>query len=691
MCLDLPIRTPGIALVLLIKLLLFLPLSGEQHSAVIIKDEVDGPYQDDPFNAWHRAGSVGAAFFSPERHGVTPLAGGTFWSVYRQDPTARPEPAGARMFFEGETFSKGTYTATFYLAKGPGWEWPDPRAYLIVDVTGDGSYHYFHRVPMHAVSGTAPEGSDWERWVFELEVDETTVTQRSLNGPTHVLGKGLGFLVVASVKGGEGYAFDQLEISFTPQNGSKPQQPENVRVSQKSVGITRKKLPNIIFVMADDMGWADLGVYGSKVTKTPHLDRLAHQGILFTDAYAGAPLCAPSRSTLLTGQHTGRTPVRGNLGGTPLPENTVTFASILQEAGYTIGGFGKWGLGEIETTGVPEKQGFDEFFGYYHQVHAHVYYTTRLFHNSVRIEIPGNVGFHTNEGGVSHDHPDGLEPVYSPYLIHEKTLNFISENSDQPFFCYVPLAPPHRPFQIPEDDPAWALYKDKDWPEAAKAFAAMNSMIDRQVGEIVQLLEELGIAEQTLIIFTSDNGAARRWASSLNSSGPLRGAKRELSEGGIRVPFIAYWPGTVEAGQESNLLTYFPDMLPTFAELAGLSHLVPSDIDGISIVPTLLGEEAAGRAQEIHPFLYWENATTDYSNQRYLWPETLVQAARIGPWKAFRPRPDASIRIFNLDQDIGETNDLAAEHPDLVSQFEEIFLQESIPPKTDQGYSPRRF
>lgn len=451
-------------------------------------------------------------------------------------------------------------------------------------------------------------------------------------------------------------------------------------------------LPNIIFIMADDMGWADLGSYGSQVTQTPNLDRMAEHGIRFTDAYSGAPLCAPARSTLLTGLHTGRTPVRGNLGGTPLPPETVTFADLLQEAGYTVGGFGKWGLGEIETTGVPEQQGFDEFFGYYHQVHAHSHYTTRLYHNSQRVELPGNEGFRPGgEGGVSHHRDDGVSPVYVPHLIHEKTLDFIRRHDERPFFCYVPLTPPHRPFQIPDTDPAWALYSDKDWPEEARAFAAMNTMIDRQVGEIVELLETLGLSDNTLIFFTSDNGAARRWAGTLDSSGPLRRQKLSLYEGGIRVPLIAYWPGRIEPGQVSSHLTYFPDMLPTFAELAGILDRIPADIDGLTIVPTLLGAESAGRTQQTHEFLYWENAENDYAAQKYRWPETLSQAARIGPWKAYREHPDAEIELYNLSEDIGEMNNLAAHEPDWIARFSNIFQQESRPPETDQSYSPRRF
>ena len=299
--------------------------------------------------------------------------------------------------------------------------------------------------------------------------------------------------------------------------------------------------PNIVFIMVDDMGWADIGAYGSEVTHTPNLDRMAEEGMMFTDAYAGAPLCAPARSTLLTGLHTGRKPVRGNLGGTPLPSYAVTFGDVMRKAGYTVGGFGKWGLGYTETSGVPEKHGFDEFFGYYHQVHAHRYYPSHLYRNSERVDLPGNADFNPRGSGpVSHERTNGEEPRYTHYEIFERTMAFIRENVEGPFLCYAPWTPPHRAWQIPDDDPARELYKNKDWPMDARVFAAMKTMLDRHTGEILDLLEELGIAENTLVIFCSDNGAADRFEGTLDSSGPLRAEKRSLYEGGIRVPFIAY-------------------------------------------------------------------------------------------------------------------------------------------------------
>ena len=450
--------------------------------------------------------------------------------------------------------------------------------------------------------------------------------------------------------------------------------------------------PNIVFIMVDDMGWADIGVYGSEVTETPNLDRLAENGMMFTDAYAGSALCAPARSTLLTGLHTGRTPVRGNLGGTPIPAGTVTFADVMREAGYTVGGFGKWGIGEIETEGVPEKHGFDVFFGYYHQVHAHSFYPTHLYRNSERIDLPGNVGFDPGpQGGVSHEPRNGREPQYTHYEIFNETVAFIRENKDRPFLCYAPWTPPHFSYHIPEHDPAWELYKDKNWPMDARVHAAMNTMLDRHTGKIVELLEELGIAENTLLVFASDNGAAKRWEGSLNSSGPLRGRKMSLYEGGLRVPFIAYWPGTIEPGQVTGHQTYFPDMLPTFAELGGAAEHVPDDLDGISIVPVLLGAERAGREQESHPFLYFENADNDHRNGRYRWPETLAQAARKDDWKAYREDPEADIELYDLSRDIGEENDLADERPDLIEVFARIFEEESRPLATDQNYNPTNF
>ncbi len=411
--------------------------------------------------------------------------------------------------------------------------------------------------------------------------------------------------------------------------------------------------PNIVFIITDDLGYADLGCYGSQAIDTPNIDRMAAEGMRFTDAYSGCTVCAPARSCLMTGYHMGHTSVRLNTGGVPLLDEDVTVAEVLKSAGYVCGGFGKWGLGDVGTSGVPERHGFDIFFGYYHQVHAHNYYPEYLWCNSEKVPLPENAG--------------GKRKQYSHYLIFEQTLKFIRENKERPFFCYAPWTPPHGHYEIPEEDPAWEKYKDEPWPKEAKVVAAMVSMIDRQVGQLLGLLRELGIAQKTIVFFTSDNGAARRFEGTLNSCGPLRGMKRDLYEGGIRVPMIAWWPGMIQPGAVSDFPWYFPDVRPTLTELAGMSWTTP--LDGISIVPTLLGEEVAGHEQQQRKFMYWEWARYNWA-KRQLVPGGVAQAVRMGRWKAVRPRSGAPLELYDLSSDLGEKHNIAGEHPEIVAQIE---------------------
>ena len=314
--------------------------------------------------------------------------------------------------------------------------------------------------------------------------------------------------------------------------------------------------PNIILIMVDDLGSADLGCYGSTAIQTPHIDRLAASGVKLTQAYSGNTVCAPARSTLMTGLHSGHTAVRGNTGGIPLPEGTQTMAKIFKAAGYATGGFGKWGLGEIGTEGVPEKQGFDRFFGYYHQIHAHDYYPKYLWDNSQKVEMPGE---------------DGSTDSYSVYRIFEEMKSFITQNKEQPFFCYAPWTIPHNKYTIPQDDPNWNKYAKKDWTEKRKYYAAMVSLMDEQLGATIALLQELAILNNTLILFCSDNGGDQIFAE-YATNGNLRGFKRDLYEGGIRVPMILSWPGKIPANTEINQAIYFPDVLPTLTEAAELSE-----------------------------------------------------------------------------------------------------------------------
>lgn len=409
--------------------------------------------------------------------------------------------------------------------------------------------------------------------------------------------------------------------------------------------------PNIIFIVVDDMGWADLGCYGSRQVHTPNIDQMASDGIRFTQAYSGCTVCAPARSVLMTGLHMGHTPVRGNTGGIPLPSDAVTVAEVLKKAGYATGGFGKWGLGGVQTEGVPEKHGFDEFFGYYHQIHAHNYWTDYLWHNSEKVPMSGQ---------------KGSAERYSHYRIFDRMTEFIRRHKEGPFFCYAPWTPPHGAYQIPESDPAWQMYKDKPWPRNAKVAAAMDSMVDRQVGELLALLAELEIDEKTVVFFCSDNGASERFEGTLDSSGPLRGRKRSMYEGGIRVPLVARWPGKIEPGQVSEHACSFADVMPTLAEIAGASNHVPGAVDGLSIAPALCGKPDR---QKKHALMYWEWHLYDWGNRRFV-PNGLMQAVRMGDWKAVRHKSDRPFELYDLSKDIGETNNVAAEHPEIIKQIE---------------------
>lgn len=411
--------------------------------------------------------------------------------------------------------------------------------------------------------------------------------------------------------------------------------------------------PNIVYIMADELGYYELSCMGNPHIQTPHIDRLAAGGIRFTQGLAGSSVCAPTRACLMTGKHSGHTSVRSNGGGTPLRAGEQTVASVLKSVGYATGGFGKWGCGGRGSTGVPEEHGFDVFLGYYDQVHAHSYYPKYIVRNSQEVTLPGNRG--VSEG-----------QTYSHYVIFDAALEFIKKNQDQPFFCYLPITPPHGIFDIPDEDPAWPLYRDKDWPEQAKRYAAMVSMVDRQVGQVVSLLKELSLSKKTIIFFCGDNGGADYFRTPEHARGfhganvnphtgeEFRGRKGMLYEGGLRIPMMASWPGKIRGAQVSDLLWYFPDVLPTLAELAGAS--IPGDIDGVSIVPTLLGEQTAGRPQTKHEYLYWEIGSQT--------------AVRMGHWKAIQPRKNAAWELYDLSQDVSETNNLASAQPDKLARMQ---------------------
>lgn len=405
--------------------------------------------------------------------------------------------------------------------------------------------------------------------------------------------------------------------------------------------------PNIIFIMADDLGYSDLGCYGQKHILTPHLDQMANEGMRFSDFYSGAPVCAPARSVLMTGQHTGHTTVRGNkgkggvkgLGGSngrvPLKAEDITIAEILKSAGYTTGMTGKWGLGEPNTSGEPNSQGFDEWFGYLNQRRAHDYYPEFLWHNRKKVELPGNI--------------NGKQEQYSHDLCTDFALNFIKQNAKQPFFLYIPFCIPHDKYQIPDMAP----YADKPWKEAEKVHAAMITRMDRDIGRLFKLLKQEGIDNNTIVFFCSDNGAARRWDGRFNSSGPLRGQKRSMTDGGIRTPMIARWPGKIQAGSQSKLAAYFPDILPTLAAIADTK--APESIDGINILPTLKGEDHNIPKR----FLYWEFFEGGFK-----------QAVRMGNWKAIRAKPNQDLKLYDLSKDISEANNIAKDHPKVIAEIE---------------------
>jgi arylsulfatase A-like enzyme len=426
--------------------------------------------------------------------------------------------------------------------------------------------------------------------------------------------------------------------------------------------------PNVIYIMSDELGYYEPGFMGGKNIHTPNLDRMAAEGIRFNNLFAGSSVCAPTRCCFLTGKHSGHTSVRLNGGGTPMRAEEVTIASMLKPLGYATGGFGKWGCGGRDSTGVPEKHGFDLFLGYYDQVHAHSYYPPYLIRNSEEVVLEGN------NGGS-----DGK--TYSHYVIHDAAVKFIRENAmaKRPFLAYLPYTPPHGIFDIPDDDPAWAIYKDKPWPEPASRYAAMVTMVDRQVGEILVLLEELGIENKTLVFFSGDNGGADYFSSAEYPRGihsankdprtgiEYRGKKGNLYEGGLRVPFIARWPGKIAPGRVTDYLGYFPDVLPTVAEVTGAQ--APPDIDGISLLPELIGEQAAGHKQEQHEYLYWEISG---------WT-----AIRQGNWRAVKPARADTWELYDLATDPSESKNLAAEQPQILAKL--IALAEQAHEPVQEG------
>ncbi|GIW80525.1 MAG: N-acetylgalactosamine-6-sulfatase [Gemmatales bacterium] len=424
--------------------------------------------------------------------------------------------------------------------------------------------------------------------------------------------------------------------------------------------------PNIVFIMADDLGYGDLGCYGQKRIQTPNLDRLAREGMRFTDFYAGSTVCAPSRCVLMTGYHTGHCFIRGNGKDNLRPED-VTIAEVLKTAGYRTALVGKWGLGHENSTGLPTRQGFDFFYGYLDQHHAHNYYPHFLIRGEKRVPLknvvpkPGKFG----QGVAS------KKIEYSHDLLMAEALKFIDENKQGPFFLYLALTIPHANNEARQQGmevPDYGIYKDKDWPEPQKGHAAMITRMDHDIGRLMARLKKNGIDHKTIVFFTSDNGPHREGGNNPDfndSNGPLRGIKRDLTEGGIRVPMIVRWPGKIKPGTTSHFVGAFQDVMPTLAELAQAENAVPEDIDGISFVPTLTGQP---EKQRKHQTLFW--AFYERGGGR---------ALRMGKWKAVQQPIHTPIRLYDLEADLGETHDLADKHPDLVAKMKKLM---------DDAYSP---
>lgn len=483
----------------------------------------------------------------------------------------------------------------------------------------------------------------------------------------------------------------------------------------------KRKKPNIIYILADDLGYGDLGCYGQEKIETPHIDQLAREGKRFTQHYAGSPVCAPSRCVLMTGKHTGHAFIRGNHewgergevwdyakavedpnleGQYPIPENSTTIGTLLQSAGYTTGIVGKWGLGGPLSHGIPTKQGFDFFFGYNCQRQAHTYYPKHLWKNEGKVWLDNELivpGTKLDEGADPYDpasYDKFNQPDYAPDLMFEEILNFVEQNRDNPFFLYWASPIPHVPIQAPQRWIDYYVQKFGDeepylgqhgyfparYPHAT--FAAMISYLDENVGRLVETLKELDVYDNTLIMFTSDNGAGIGGGSTaewFDSAAPFvsqRGrTKGTVYEGGIRTPLIAVWPGHIQAGSESDHISAFWDVMPTLCELTGVD--APQATDGISFLPTLLGKED----QNVHDYLYWEFPS--YGGQ---------QAVRLGTWKGMRrnilSEGDIDIQLYNLETDLQEQNNVAAQHPEVVEQIREIMSTARTVPHVERFKMP---
>ncbi len=420
--------------------------------------------------------------------------------------------------------------------------------------------------------------------------------------------------------------------------------------------------PNVIYILCDDLGYGELGYNGQKKINTPELDELSSKGMIFRNHYCANAVSAASRCGLMTGKHPGHALVRANSPGFPdgqfpLPENSETLGKLMQRAGYTTACIGKWGLGAYSNSGNPNKQGFNHFFGYTDQVLAHEYYPSYLWRNGEKVNL----------------NKDGKHTDYSHDLFTKEAFKFINENKNKPFFLYLAYTIPHVKYQVPD----LAQYKDKDWPENMKIHAAMTSRMDGDVGNLVRLLRKLGLEENTLIIFNSDNGAHGQFGSLefFKTSGELRDKKRSMYEGGVRSPSFAYWPGKVPAGTVSNHLSAFWDILPTLSELTG--EPVKGQTDGISMLPTLLGKD---KKQKQHEYLYWE-----------IYESKPRCAVKYKNWKGvvLDMRKGLDIELYNTEIDESETRNLAEQNPEIVEKIKGFMIESHVPnPYWDKDNKP---
>ncbi|MFK5973053.1 MAG: arylsulfatase [Flavobacteriaceae bacterium] len=425
--------------------------------------------------------------------------------------------------------------------------------------------------------------------------------------------------------------------------------------------------PNIIYIMLDDAGYGDFGAFGSPYVKTPHFDKICEEGMRFTQHYSGSAVCAPTRSVLMTGLDTGHTPRRDNTAKANinalirknvrplvfLEDDDLTVAETLKKAGYATGGIGKWGLGNPGSSGVPEKQGFDYWFGYLDQVHAHDHFPEEIWENGLMLKLTGN--------------ENGKKEQYVPYLQEERTLNFIKKHQNQPFFLYLAYTPPHGDYIILENDPVFPQYKDIPGGKKVQHYAAMITRVDQTVGKVMKLLKELELDDNTIVFYTSDNGPNKLFAENIKSTGGLRGVKRSLYEGGIRAAMAVRWPEKIPAGTQSDFIWDMRDFFPTACELAGAK--IPKNLSGMSVLQTLKGKKQQGRK-----YHYWEIHSP------------FQQAVRMGKWKAIQYGTKEALELYDLSVDRAESNNIATKYPYIIRELED-FLKTA---RTPSPYFPAK-